>query len=287
MDRAAVIGAGTMGHGIAQVLAMAGIETRITDAAPGTLASARDRIAANLQGAVTRGKLALAEADAALNRISVTGTVAAAVADVDLVVEAVAEDLDLKRRLFAQVDETAPPHALLATNTSSLPVGGIAAATTRPGRVIGMHFFNPVYVMQLVEIVTHAAVTAATVARARALVAAIGKTAIVVRDTPGFASSRLGIALGLEAMRMLESGVASAEDIDTAMVLGYGHPMGPLRVSDLVGLDVRLTIAEYLHRELDAPHFDPPQILRDKVRAGDLGRKTGKGFYEWPNDPRS
>jgi 3-hydroxybutyryl-CoA dehydrogenase len=287
VHRAAVIGAGTMGHGIAQVLATAGIDTRITDAAPGTLSSARERIAANLQGAVKRGKLAPAAAADALNRVSTASTLVAAVTDVDLVVEAVAEDLELKRRLFAEVDKAAPPDALLATNTSSLPVGRIAAATARPGRVLGMHFFNPVYVMQLVEIVTHVDVASATIARARAVVAAIGKTAIVVRDTPGFASSRLGIALGLEAMRMLESDVASAEDIDAAMVLGYGHPMGPLRVSDLVGLDVRLTIAEYLHRELDAPHFEPPAILRDKVRAGELGRKTGKGFYEWPSNRQS
>jgi 3-hydroxybutyryl-CoA dehydrogenase len=201
--------------------------------------------------------------------------------DADLIVEAVVEDLDIKRALFAALDRTARADTILATNTSSLSVGRIAAATKRPGRVVGMHFFNPVHIMPLVEIVVHAGSDAAVVGAVRGVVMAMRKTAIVVRDTPGFASSRLGLALGLEAMRMLEAGVATAEDIDAAMVLGYGHPMGPLRVSDVVGLDVRLQIAEYLHRELGASHFEPPAILRQKVRDGEVGKKSGKGFYDW------
>jgi 3-hydroxybutyryl-CoA dehydrogenase len=281
VQRAAVVGAGTMGHGIAQVLAMAGIATRLTDADPATLRAARERIARNLHGAVTRGKIAAADADAALGRIEFVDRVDEAARDADLVIEAVVEDLDVKRQIMAVVDDAAPAAALLATNTSSLPVGRIAHATRRAARVIGMHFFNPVHIMALVELVVHDDTDPAIVARARDLVTAIGKTPIVVRDMPGFASSRLGIALGLEAMRMLEAGVASAGDIDTAMVLGYGHPMGPLRVSDLVGLDVRLQIAEHLYRELGAT-FEPPAILREKVRKGELGQKTGRGFYEWP-----
>jgi 3-hydroxybutyryl-CoA dehydrogenase len=176
---------------------------------------------------------------------------------------------------------------VLATNTSSLSIRQIAAATGNPARVLGMHFFNPVHIMRLVELVVHSHTDNDVLASTRAVAISMGKTPVVVRDTPGFASSRLGLALGLEAMRMLEAGVASAEDIDTAMQLGYGHPMGPLRVSDLVGLDVRLQIAEYLHRELDAPHFRPPEILRDKVRRGELGKKVGKGFYEWPKNQLS
>jgi 3-hydroxybutyryl-CoA dehydrogenase len=281
LQRAAVVGAGTMGHGIAQVLAMAGIATRITDADPEALSRVRGRIQGNLAGAVARGKLAAPDADAALTRVTPVGTVEEAASDADLVIEAIVEDLDAKRALFAALDVTAGEHAILATNTSSLSVGRIAAATRRPARVAGMHFFNPVHIMPLVEVVAHEGTDAAVVARVREVVTAIGKTPIVVRDTPGFASSRLGLALGLEAMRMVEAGVATAADIDAAMVLGYGHPMGPLRVSDLVGLDVRLRIAEYLHRELGASHFEPPAILRRKVRDGEVGKKSGKGFYDW------
>lgn len=283
--RAGVVGAGTMGHGIAQVLAVAGVQTRITDADAVAVGGVRARIEHNLSGGVARGKIFAADAAAALARVVAVPTVAEAARDADIVIEAVVEDLGVKQRLFEAVDEVAGEATILATNTSSLSVGSIAAAVRHPGRVIGMHFFNPVHIMQLVELVVHPATEQAVVSRCRLLVEAMRKTSIVVRDTPGFASSRLGIALGLEAMRMVEAGVASAEDIDTAMVLGYGHPMGPLRVSDLVGLDVRLTIAEYLHRELDASRFEPPQILREKVRNRELGKKTGKGFYEWPNDP--
>ena len=279
--RVAVIGAGTMGHGIAQVSAMAGYQTRLTDANAAALSSAWSRIESNLAGAVGRGKLTREQADAAIAGIVPVAELATAVRDADLVIEAVVEELAAKQSLFEQLDALVSDEAILATNTSSLSVARIAHATKRPARVVGMHFFNPVHIMKLVEIVTHDACDEAVVAAARAVAERMGKTTILVRDTPGFASSRLGVALGLEAMRMLETGVASAADIDTAMELGYGHPMGPLRLTDLVGLDVRLKIAEYLQRELADEKFAPPRILRDKVQRGELGKKTGKGFYEW------
>lgn len=240
-----------MGSGIAQVLAGAGVEVRLYDADP-----ARSRAA----------------------------SLAEAVRDADIVIEAVVEDLTLKQRLFGELERLTGARTILATNTSSLPISRIAERVSQRGRVLGTHFFNPVSKMKLVELVVHEDTEPAVLDAAKALVATLGKTSIVVRDSPGFASTRLGVALGLEAMRMLEAGVASAEDIDTAMTLGYGHPMGPLRVSDLVGLDVRLRIAEHLRRELAASHFEPPAILRKKVAAGELGKKTGKGFYDWPSE---
>ena len=279
--RVAVIGAGTMGHGIAQVAAMAGFETVLTDVNPSAIAAGRERIQANLAGAVQRGKMGADAAVAALSRITGADDLADAVRDADLVVEAVIEDLDVKRALFARVDAVVSSGAILATNTSSLSVWRIAEGTRQPPRVVGMHFFNPVHIMKLVEVVTHPDVGSGVVDAVRDVAMAMGKTPIVVRDSPGFASSRLGVILGLEAMRMVEQHVASAADIDTAMELGYGHPMGPLRVSDIVGLDVRLKIAEYLHRELHTSQFEPPQILREKVGRGELGKKTGKGFYDW------
>jgi 3-hydroxybutyryl-CoA dehydrogenase len=281
IHRVAVIGAGTMGHGIAQVAAMAGYETRLTDANPDALARAWERIRSNLAGAVSRGKLTHAQADAASANVRPAAELDVATRDADLVIEAIVEDLAVKQSVFERLDALVSSDAILATNTSSLSVTRIAQATRQPSRVVGMHFFNPVHIMKLVEILTHAGCDAAVVAAARATAERMGKTTILVRDTPGFASSRLGVVLGLEAMRMLEDGVASAADIDTAMELGYGHPMGPLRLTDLVGLDVRLKIAEYLQRELGDDKFAPPRILRDKVRRGELGKKTGRGFFEW------
>jgi 3-hydroxybutyryl-CoA dehydrogenase len=282
MTRLAVVGAGTMGHGIAQMGATAGCDVALTDADPSALQSALGKIQANLDGGVDRGKLTRADADAALGRINLRDDIESAALDADIVVEAILEDLDVKRDLFTRLDGVAPPDAVLATNTSSLSVGDIAQATSRPQLVLGMHFFNPVHIMKLVEIVVHGSSDVAAVERVRDLAEGMGKDPIVVRDSPGFASSRLGVALGLEAMRMAEEEIATAEDIDKAMELGYGHPMGPLRVSDLVGLDVRLAIAEYLQRELDDVRFAPPEILRRKVQAGELGKKTGRGFHEWP-----
>jgi 3-hydroxybutyryl-CoA dehydrogenase len=272
-----------MGHGIAQVAATAGFRVRLTDARAEALEQARARIVDNLTGAVQRGKLSQQAADAALQRVAMSPDFRDAVEGASLVVEAVVEDIGVKRAIFAEIDRVVAPDAILTTNTSSLSVGAIAEATRVPERVVGMHFFNPVHIMKLVEIVAHPASSPRCVEFVRDFAERVGKVPIVVRDTPGFASSRLGVILGLEAMRMLEQGVASAQDIDTAMELGYGHPMGPLRVSDLVGLDVRLNIAEYLWRELHASHFEPPAILRAKVANGELGKKAGRGFYAWPS----
>lgn len=282
MSKVAVVGAGTMGHGIAQVLALAGYDTVLTDSNAAVLEAAPARIEENLDGGVTRGKITEGNAREAMSRIQLLGDLEAAVTDADLVIEAVIEDLGVKRDLFARLDSLTVSSAVLATNTSSLSVAAIAAATTRPERVLGMHFFNPVHIMKLVELVRHDRTGDEFLARAREAVTRMGKQPIVVNDSPGFASSRLGVVLGLEAMRMVEQGVASPADIDKALELGYGHPMGPLKVSDLVGLDVRLAIADYLYQQLKQPHYEPPKLLREKVAAGELGKKTGKGFYEWP-----
>ena len=281
VPRVAVVGAGTMGHGIAYVATLAGCSVALTDSRPEALPPAIRRIGDLFTGGVQRGKLGEAEVAAAANRLRAERDLARAVGDVDVVIEAVVEDLGVKRQLFAELERAAPTPALLATNTSSLSVAAIAGAVRDPARVVGLHFFNPVPAMKLVEVVRHPRAAAAAVERAVAFARALGKEPIVVNDSPGFASSRLGVVLGLEAMRMLEQGVASAEDIDKAMELGYNHPMGPLRLTDLVGLDVRLAIAEYLYRTLEDPQFEPPAILRDKVAKGELGKKTGKGFYRW------
>jgi 3-hydroxybutyryl-CoA dehydrogenase len=276
----AVIGAGTMGHGIAQVAAQLGATVRLFDALDGAARSGVERIAKNLAKGVELGKVSAADRDATLARISTCDQLAATCKDVDCVIEAIPEIIDLKRETFGVIDEAAPPHALLATNTSSLPIARIAEAVRDGSRLVGMHFFNPVHVMKLVEVVRHPGASDAAVALAVALAEKMGKTPIVVKDSPGFASSRLGLVLGLEAIRMVEQGVASAADIDTAMKLGYGHPMGPLELTDLVGLDVRLGIADYLAAAI-GPSFEPPQLLRTKVEAGQLGKKTGTGFYRW------
>jgi 3-hydroxybutyryl-CoA dehydrogenase len=279
--RVVVIGAGTMGHGIAFVAALAECDVVITDARPDALPHALSKIAQLLDGAVNRGKLLDTDRSALERRLHVEAALPAAVRGADVVIEAVVEDLAIKQRLFADVERFAPADALLASNTSSLSIGAIASALANPDRLVGMHFFNPVHVMRLVEVVTHGAGSRAAADRAVEFARRLKKEPIVVRDSPGFASSRLGVVLGLEAMRMLEQGVASAEDIDKAMELGYNHPMGPLKLTDLVGLDVRLAIAEYLHEQLGGSQFEPPKILRDKVKRGELGKKTGKGFYSW------
>jgi 3-hydroxybutyryl-CoA dehydrogenase len=280
--RVAVLGAGTMGGGIAHVAALAGFEVALYDVTADLAKAGLERIRANLDTGVGKGKISPADRDRALAAIRTTGDLKSAAFGADLIIEAVPEDLDMKREVFRKLGEICGEEAILATNTSSLSVSKIASAVPRPERVVGLHFFNPPHIMKLIEIVrawqtSDAAVRAAVVVAKR-----MGKEAVVVKDTPGFATSRLGLALGLEAMRMVEQAVASPEDIDRAMELGYGHPMGPLRVSDLVGLDVRLAIAETLHRELGEAHFRPPDVLREKVRAGRLGKKSGEGFYKWP-----
>ena len=238
-------------------------------------------ISASLDRGVEKGKVATEDREAALSRIRPEEDLAEALSDADLVVEAVPESLELKRQVFEKADALAPGHAVLATNTSSISVAAIAAATDRPGLVIGMHFFNPVALMPLLEIVRAETTDESTVRTAVEIGSRLGKETIVVRDAPGFATSRLGLVLGLEAIRMLESGVASAEDIDRAMTLGYRHPMGPLRLTDLVGLDVRLAIARYLHAELQSEAFRPPELLERMAADGKLGKKSGEGFYRW------
>jgi 3-hydroxybutyryl-CoA dehydrogenase len=277
----AVIGAGTMGHGIAQVAATAGYHVVLFDAEDGAAARGLARIADNLDKGVARGKVTAEAREKALRSIRVAEGLEDAVSRAGLVIEAIVESMEVKTALFGRLDRLAPSRAVLATNTSSLSVGKLAESTNRPGSVIGMHFFNPVHIMKLLEIVVHDGVSEETKAAALEVARRMGKEPIVVKNVPGFASSRLGIALGLEAMRMVEQGVASAEDIDKAMELGYNHPMGPLKLTDVVGLDVRLSIADYLHSELGTENFRPPDILRRKVAEGKLGKKSGEGFYVW------
>jgi 3-hydroxybutyryl-CoA dehydrogenase len=279
-EKIAVLGAGTMGHGIAQVAAQHGIETALFDPSPEALARGLAAVRTNLEGGVARGKVTEDEKAVTLARLRGETTREAALAGAELVVEAAPEDLALKKRIFTELGAL-PVSVLLATNTSSLPVGEIAASARHSERVLGMHFFNPVHLMPLLEIVRADATSESTVNRALEVGRALGKECIVVRDRPGFATSRLGVVLGLEAIRMLEEGVASAEDIDKAMTLGYRHPLGPLRLTDLVGLDVRLAIAEHLHRTLGSEAFRPPEILRRLVQEGKLGKKSGEGFYRW------
>jgi len=277
---AAVLGAGTMGHGIAQVLAAAGIETRLYDVADDAVEAGRAKVAANLEKGVARGKVTEEARDQTLSNLSGTSDLDAAIDGVHAVIEAVPERMDLKTSLFGRLGDALDASVLLATNTSSLSITAIGEATRHPERVVGMHFFNPVHIMKLVEVVRTPATSDEVAETALALSRRMGKEPIDVKDFPGFASSRLGIAIGLEAMRMVEDGVASAEDIDKAMTLGYGFPMGPLKLTDLVGLDVRLAIADYLSGEL-GERFTPPQLLRDKVERGELGKKSGQGFYDW------
>jgi 3-hydroxybutyryl-CoA dehydrogenase len=278
----AVIGAGTMGHGIAQVCAMAGATTRLTDVAQAQVDVGLAKITANLDAGIARGKLSEADKQATLARLSGTAELADAVRGADLVIEAAPERLELKRDLFTRVAAVVGAQTVLGTNTSSLSITDIAAPIPNPERVIGLHFFNPVHIMKLLEIVVGQQTSPDVTARMQAFAERIGKQAIIVKDAPGFATSRLGLVIGLEAIRMVEQGVASAEDIDKAMTLGYGFPMGPLRLTDLVGLDVRLSIAEYLADKLEhGEHFRPPQLLRDMVAAGKLGKKSGEGFYKW------
>jgi 3-hydroxybutyryl-CoA dehydrogenase len=277
--RVGVIGGGRMGAGIAQVFLAAGARVAVVEAGGEAAEAARRRVADGLEEAARRGKL---DGDVAtvLDRLTVVDSPAALDRETGLVVEAVPEQADLKAQVLRAAEAAVAPDAVLATNTSSLSVTELAAVLERPGRFLGLHFFNPVPASKLVEVVVAQETSAELVGIAGGWVRALGKTDVVVKDSPGFASSRLGVLLGLEAIRMLEEGVADAEAIDSAMELGYRHPMGPLRSTDLVGLDVRLAIAEYLHRTL-GERFAPPQLLRDKVAAGELGRKTGRGFHTY------
>ena len=278
-----VIGAGTMGHGIAQVAAAAGYKVTLSDVDRDSLARGIQSIERNLAKGIQLGKLTEDDRDSTLQHIRGT-TELEQVAGTDLIIEAAPERLELKQDILRELERHAKADFVFATNTSSLSITEIARASERPQNVVGMHFFNPVHIMRLVEIVVGKATSNDTVALVREVCVKLRKEPIVVNDVPGFASSRLGVALGLEAMRMLEQGVASARDIDTAMELGYNHPMGPLKLTDHVGLDIRLNIAEYLFRELGSETFRPPEVLRRLVSEGKLGKKTGEGFYNWNKD---
>ncbi|MFQ5653822.1 MAG: 3-hydroxyacyl-CoA dehydrogenase family protein [Planctomycetota bacterium] len=282
-QKIAVVGAGTMGRGIAQVAVTQGIPTHLCDLNEVVLDEARQAMARGIDKGIEKGKIP-PEARGRLAELLVTGTdVGAAVAGADLVIEAVPESLELKLGVLRTISTSAPSGCVLASNTSSLPITGLAAGVPAPSRFLGMHFFNPVPVMKLVEVVRGLETSEETVEAAVALARRLGKEPIVVNDSPGFATSRLGVAIGLEAIRMVESGVAGADEIDRAMEIGYRHPMGPLRLTDLVGLDVRLAIAEHLQKEL-GERFRPPALLRKMVRAGRLGKKSGRGFYDWDDD---
>ena len=283
----AVVGAGTMGAGIAQVCAQVGWDTRLYDTFPDGLQKGMDSIHTFWDKGIAREKTTQKQKSEWSANLSMFEDMTKAVADVDLVIEAVPEIMELKQDIFRQLEEIAPTHAVLATNTSGLQIGEIARATGCPERVIGMHFFNPVPLMSLLEIVRHDSCSDATVEAAQSIGSTMGKETILVRDVPGFATSRLGVVLGNEAIRMLADGVASASDIDTAMRLGYRHPMGPLELSDLVGLDVRHDILNNLAEAFDDDRYLTHPILDQLVEAGELGKKTGKGIYDWSEDGKS
>jgi 3-hydroxybutyryl-CoA dehydrogenase len=283
IETIAVIGAGTMGHGIAQVAAANGFRVLLNDVDRESLARGVRAIEGNLAKGIQLAKLTEDDRDRTLQHIHGT-TKLEECAAADLIIEAAPEKLELKQNILRQLENVSGHSFIFASNTSSLSISEIAAQSQRPDAVVGMHFFNPVHIMRLVEIVVGKQTSDETVQTVTEVGRKMRKEPIVVKDVPGFASSRLGVALGLEAMRMVEQGVASPRDIDTAMELGYNHPMGPLKLTDLVGLDVRLNIAEYLHRELGSETFRPPELLRRMVSEGKLGKKTGQGFYDWTKE---
>jgi 3-hydroxybutyryl-CoA dehydrogenase len=282
-DRIAVVGAGTMGIGIAYAAAAAGYAVDLVEVDPERGAAALARLGEVWAGAVSRGKLAESEAAAAASRIVLRRALGEVEAGAALIVEAVPERADLKRAVLAEAEGRSP--WILASNTSSIPIASLASGLADPGRFLGLHFFNPVWAMTLVEVVVGPGTSSEAVGEALGLVARLGKDPVVVNDAPGFATSRLGVALGLEAIRMVADGVAAPSDIDKAMKLGYRHPVGPLELTDLVGLDVRLDIARSLEAAF-GERFAPPPLLISKVAAGELGTKSGHGFYRWSGGTR-
>lgn len=280
LDRVAVVGAGTMGNGIAHVCAQHGLPVALIDVAEDRLGAALETIARNMDRQVKKGALDEAGKEAALGRI-VTSTSLAAAGEADAVIEAVPEDPELKFEVFRRLDAVAPPHAILASNTSSISITALAAQTRRPEKVIGMHFMNPVPVMELVEVVCGLATDQKTRGAVMALARRLGKTPVEVRDSPGFVSNRVLAPMINEAVYCLLEGVATPEAIDTVMRLGMNHPLGPLALADLIGLDTCLAILEVLHRDLGDDKYRPCPLLRQYVAAGWLGRKTGRGFYRY------
>jgi len=279
----AVLGAGTMGRGIAQVAAQGGYATRLFDPVGGALEKARQNVERTLEKGVKLGKVCAEDAAATLGRLALDREIARAVADADLVIEAVPERMDLKVATFAEVARCCPAHTLFASNTSGLSITEIAAASGRADRFAGMHFFNPVHLMKLVELVRGLETTEATLAAMAEVSVRMGKEVVVVREAPGFVTSRINALIGNEAFRMLETGVASAEDIDKALKLGLNHPMGPFEMVDLVGLDVRYSILQHLHATLGET-YRPSNLLAQYVKAGRLGRKSGKGVYVYDEE---
>jgi len=276
--RVGVLGGGRMGAGIAHAFLVSGSAVAVVERDDEQVTAARERVLTAAQVSLDRG--AITESLETLAARLELGTDDALFDECELVIEAVPEDYALKAASLRRIEDRVGTEVPIASNTSSISIDSLAAELRFPQRFLGLHFFNPVPASQLVEVVVGDATEPGIVDAAQGWVAALGKTAVTVRDSPGFASSRLGLVIGLEAIRMLEEGVGSADDIDAAMVLGYKYPVGPLRLADIVGLDVRLGIAEYLHAQL-GERFAPPQLLRDKVAAGELGRKTGQGFFSW------
>ena len=287
MRTVAVIGSGTMGSGIAQVCAQTGWETRLFDAFPDSLQKGMNSINEFWKGGIVRGKNTEEQVKEWSHKLIPCENMEEALLGVDLVIEAVPEKIDLKRSIFQKIEHLAPENAILATNTSGLRISDIASVVKNPGRVVGMHFFNPVPIMKLLEVIKHDLSSDGIINEVIEIGREMGKTTIVVGDIPGFATSRLGVVLGNEAIRMLAEGVASASDIDTAMKLGYKHPMGPLELSDLVGLDVRRDILNNLAESFDDPSYLPHPLLVRLVESGELGKKTGRGIYNWSEEGKS
>lgn len=280
-EKVTVVGAGTMGHGIAQICAQADYKVFLYDPSEEALENGQKRIIQNLDNGIKRKKVTVERKNRTLTNLNFSSDLKTAVENTDIVIEAIPEILELKQETFAKIDVLTPEHTIFASNTSSLSIADIASSVSDPTRVLGAHFFNPVHIMQLLEVVFHETTGVDVIDALKGFGRRLGKEPIVVRNLPGFATSRLGVALGMEAIRMVEEGVASADDIDKAMELGYRHPMGPLKLTDLVGLDVRMAIGEYLARTLNNPSFEPPELMRRMVKQGKLGKKTREGFYRW------
>ena len=277
----AVIGAGIMGRGIAHAATLGGYRTIIEDILPASLRKAETEIRTNLEKAVELGKIAKADADQALARLEYASTVEEAAREADLVIEAVPEEMESKIEIFTLLDKICRPHSILASNTSSLSITEIASVTYRSRKCLGMHFFNPVHKMKLLEIVRALDTDADTIAAATQVGKRMGKEVVVIKESPGFITSRINAMIGNEAFYMLQEGIASAQEIDTALKLGLNHPMGPFEMVDLVGLDTRLHILEYLHKTL-GEKFRPAPLMVQYVKAGRLGRKVGRGVYDYP-----